>query len=202
MKRPQVVIGVCAGLAALVLLASPAGAGFILDTVQVELPQGPGQGHHGPPPWAQCPDWVREMVENRLRLRLMERFLAPDPLPVVISGETDEDPIMHISKDVENSSGVTWTGYEVEIDGTGATFVGPATSSHFQTATVTPLKITYEAPDPVLPGETVTLDFDIEVGTTGFFSFTLTQTPVPEPATLALLGAGAAGMVLLRRRRS
>jgi len=202
MKGSKVLLGMVAALAIVVLAASPAGAGFIIDTVQVELPQGPGQGHHGPPPWAQAPNWVREMVENRLRLRLMERFLAPDPLPLVISGHTDEDPIMHISKDVENSSGVTWTGYEVEIDGTGATFVGTATSSHFQTATVTPLKITYEAPDPVPPGETVTLDFDVQVDTTGFFSFTLTQTPVPEPATLVLLGAGAAGMAILRRRRS
>jgi len=140
-------------------------------------------------------------LPEQARLRLTEIFEGLDAWPVMVSGRTNADPVMHISKDVENSSGIIWTGYEVALEDAGAEFVGDATSSHFGPGIVTPTLITYTAPDPVLPGEILTLGFDINVSTIGLFSFTMTQTPVPEPATLALLGLGGLGLAVMRRRR-
>ena len=98
-----ILTGLLAGLLVLGFAVTSAQAGFILETVEVDLP---GHGQHGPPPWAQCPDWVKQMIQERLQLRLQEKFEGSESFPVEISGETDEDPIMHIVKDVENSSGV------------------------------------------------------------------------------------------------
>jgi len=187
------------------VVVSSAGAGFIVGTIDVGLPerngQGNGQGHRGPPAWARCPDWVFDMQAEKGHLRMEEKFKGHEPFPVVVSGETNADPVMHISKDVENSSGIIWTGYEVALEDAGAEFVGDATSSHFGPGIVTPTLITYTAPDPVLPGEILTLDFDINISTSGLFAFTMTQTPTPEPATLALLGLGGLGLAVMRRRR-
>ena len=183
------------------MVASSAGAGFIVDTIEVDLPEGNGQGHHGPPAWAKCPEWAFALQAQKGHLGMQEKFKGHEPLPVAVSGETDEDPIMHVTKEVENDSGIAWLAYEVLLEGTGVEFVGAATSSHFGPGVVTPALITYSGPTPVLPGETVVLDFDINVATVGLFSFTLTQTPTPEPATLALLGFGGLGLAVMRRRR-
>jgi len=190
---------------AMLLLAGmcqTAGAGFILDSIDVGLGSH-GPPHQVPPPWAQAPDWVREMVGEVLRLHVAEEFEGLDAFPVQVTGETDADPTMHITKQVENSSGVIWTEYTIELSGTGVTFVaGSAASSHFLTAIdETPNFIRYKAPSAVLPGQTVTFDFDVNVATTGYFGFTLTQTPIPEPATLAFIGLGGIVVLAMRRRR-
>lgn len=202
MGRTSLLLGLVAGIVTLGVVANAATAGFIVGTITVELPEGPGHGHHGPPAWAKCPDWVFDMQAEKGHLGMQEKFKGHQPFPVVVSGDTDEDPIMHITKDVENSSDVTWFAYEIALEGVGAEFVGDATSSHFGPGIVTPTLITYTAPNPVLTGETVTLDFDIEISTIGYFSFTMTQTPTPEPATLAFFGLGGLGLVAMRRRRA
>jgi len=201
MCKTSLLLGLVAGIVTLGVVANAATAGFIMDTITVELPKGPGHGHHGPPAWAKCPDWVFAMQAEKGHLGMQEKFKGHDPFPVVVSGETDADPVMHITKDVENSSGVAWSGYTVSLEGTGAEFVGAATSSHFGAGVVTPSLITYTAPDPVAPGEILTLGFDINVDISGLFSFTMTQTPLPEPATLAFFGLGSLGLVAMRRRR-
>jgi len=200
MCKTSLLLGLVAGIVTLGVVVNAATAGFIVGTITVGLPTGPGHGHNGPPAWAKCPDWVFDMQAEKGHLGMQEKFEGFDPFPVVVSGETDADPVMHITKDVENSSGVFWTGYTVVLEGTGAEFVGDATSSHFGAGVVTPSLITYTAPNPVPPGETLTLDFDINVDMSGLFTFTMTQTPVPEPATLAFFGLGSLGIVAMRRR--
>lgn len=202
-KPMRIPFALLAGVLLVGMVVSSAGAGFIVDTIKVGLPEGEGNGHgdRGPPAWAQCPEWVFAMQAEKGHLGMQEKFKGREPFPIAVSGETDEDPIMHVTKEVENSSGIAWLAYEVLLEGTDVEFVGVATSSHFGPGVVTPTLITYSAPNPVLPGETLVLDFDINVASVGLFSFAVTQTPTPEPATLALLGFGGLGLAVMRRRR-
>ena len=200
-------------LAAIVVMGTVSGSargGFITGTINVDLPDKPGRHHCGPPDWAQGPPpWVFEnLLPTRAQLRMTEVFGGEGPFPVMVSGETDEDPIMAISKSVENGTNFDWFGYRIAIEGTGAAFVvGTATSDRFSVLSESPLEIAYYAQDPseiVAAGETVSLGFDLNIASIGVFSFTLTQesVPVPEPATLAFFGLGSLGLVAMRRRRA
>ena len=200
-------------LAAIVVMGTVSGSargGFITTTIDVDLPDKPGRHHCGPPDWAHGPPpWVFEnLLPTRAQLRMTEVFGGEGPFPVMVSGETDEDPIMAISKSVENGTNFDWFGYRIAIEGTGAAFVvGAATSDRFSVLSESPLEIAYYAQDPseiVAAGETVSLGFDLNIASIGAFSFTLTQesVPVPEPATLAFFGLGSLGLVAMRRRRA
>jgi hypothetical protein len=102
-----------------------------------------------------------------------------------------------------NESGITWTGYTVELDPTGAaTFVeGTAGSTRFGTINYPDLwTIEFWAPKEVPPGDVVTLQFDVSLPESAPHKFTLTYTAIPEPATAMVLGLGAV-LVLARRKR-
>ena len=139
--------------------------------------------------------WVFD--EQNVELSLAEVIEAVGSDPLLLSGDTDGDQTLHVVKAVENQTGVTWTGYELHLSGAGVSFVAPVGSSHFLTWNVTANLIEYFSPNPVPHGDTVVLDFYINVQESGLFSFTLTQAPIPEPATLGLLALGG---LLLRRR--
>jgi hypothetical protein len=166
-------------------LALPASAGIL--TFDCTFPDDPDGVYH---------DWT---FTDELVLDEALPAVAPDQ--VVMSGETDSDPTFHVVKTVENNSGLTWQSYWLTLTG-DVTFVAPASSDKFQNTSVAAQQIIFWVPDPVLQGETVTLEFDINVPSEGLFEFTLTQLPdtdVPEPATLSLLALG--GLAALRRRR-
>ena len=102
-----------------------------------------------------------------------------------------------------NESDITWTGYIVELDPTGdLTFVeGTAGSTRFGTIQYPDLwTIEFWAPREVVPGDVVTLQFDVSLPDSVPQSFTVTHTIIPEPATAALLGLGALVLVARRRR--
>jgi hypothetical protein len=107
-----------------------------------------------------------------------------------------------ITTTATNESDVTWTGYILSLDPQGdATFVeGTAGSTKFETAEYPdPWTIEFWAPKAVLPGQVVTLQFEINIPDSVPYTFTLTARPIPEPTTIAILGLGC--LFLLRKRK-
>ena len=121
-------------------------------------------------------------------------------------GTTDEDPVITITKDILNSTSSTWVGYSITLDPNDTdTFVGVPTSGGtsggmtlaFQDAT----NLNWTAPNVVLPGETVSFTFQVNVPDAGAFGFTLGQAVVvPEPAACMLALCGFFAAVGIRRR--
>lgn len=124
-----------------------------------------------------------------------------------VDGTTDEDPVMSISKMIENTTGFEWIGYNVDLDPGGtATFTGTASSDVFtyDAGASSATSLVFTPPSTVPSGSSMTINFDILVPDEGPFGFTLTQTPIliPEPGTLlmGLLAAAAGSAVALRYR--
>lgn len=136
-------------------------------------------------------------------VQISQDFWLAAPVVTDITAEAHSD--FSITATVSNQSNVTWTGYALSLDPQGdATFVqGTASSTVFGTTLYPDLwTIQFLAPEPVLPGQTVTLKFDIRIPDNGTYTFTLTQSPIPEPATALLLLFGATFALRQRRARS
>jgi len=192
-----------------VLAVGSAPAGFIPGSVRVDLPDPPAPGG-GPPPWAGPPDFVFDLMPDNAakgRMRITELFGGPGTFPLVISGRTNDDPVMTVTKEVENNSGIDWYGYVITLpDGGDVEFVGTATSDRMDLVAQGAYYLWFTEPAVVLDGERVEFSFDILIPSTGLFSFALTQEPLalgqpPEPATLTLLILGGLGVLVSRRRR-
>jgi len=123
------------------------------------------------------------------------------PAELIVNSETGLS--LTITTTVTNESSIIWTGYILTLDPTGnATFVeGTAGSTKFGTVLYPdPWTIEFWQPEPVLPGQAVTLQFDIDISGPAPHIFTLTQNPIPEPATAMLLGLDALALLLRRKR--
>lgn len=150
-------------------------------------------------------EWEFDYDAIEPTLTMEEIIYAVVPDQVIISGETDEDPTFTVVKTITNTSCVDWTGYILTLTSdSGTTFVeGSAGAGGGKLQTVEYLDsqtIVFSGAEPVLNGELLSLQFDINVPTCGLFDFTLTQAPVPEPAAITLLGLGS--LALFRRRRA
>lgn len=171
-------------LGAVVAICSVAQAGIL--NFQCTFPNELQQANH---------TWVFD--EQNLELSVAEVIEAVGSDPLLLSGDTDGDETLHVVKTVENQSGVTWTGYELHLSGTGVSFVAPASSTRFLTSNVTANLIEFFSPNSVPHGDTVDLEFYVHMASAGSLNFTVTQVPIPEPATVGMLVLGG---VLVRRR--
>jgi hypothetical protein len=180
-------------LLALSLSAQPALAGF----TSIEVDHGDGTGWYVPE-WGPQANGVDAWAS-------VDEYYGPGhtSYDLAVRGETDIDPILTITKDIFNGSGFTWLGYEITLETEGgAVFDGLPTSvgMTYDGGSSTSNYLLFGLPSPVPNGSSVSFTFDIEIPTTGDFSFTLTQSPIiPEPTTMAL--AGIAGLMILAARR-
>jgi hypothetical protein len=139
-------------------------------------------------------------IDSDSTLQLLETWGTMGSVTSSTIGAADVDPVIHITKQIDNDSGFAWTDYHIQISGQGVTYVpGSATSDRFSTVVENGNNIDFFSPLIVPVNDSVTLGFDIQVPS-GIFSFSISQTPTPEPATMGLLGLGALG--LLRKRRA
>lgn len=177
-----------AGLLIVLAMTNLSFAGFVNGTFQCAFPDDPTQAIHS---------W--NFNYDIYKLTLAENLPALGADQVIMSGQTDEDPVFTVTKTVTNSSTITWTSYELTLSPTGPLFTGTPSSDVFSSAVISDggLKITYSG-GSLAPGNTVNLNFSILVSSIGMFSVCLTQNPIPEPATIAMLSLGA--LAFFRRK--
>jgi hypothetical protein len=123
-----------------------------------------------------------------------------------INGWTNVDPVLFISQTVTNNTAFPWSGYTLDCSASpgSASFIlpGSTTGAPFTQNSFSSTHIDFGAPGgPVLPTQSVTLNYFIDISSIGSFSLTIVQGPVllPEPASMGILAVGA--LALLRRRR-
>jgi hypothetical protein len=125
-----------------------------------------------------------------------------DEVIMQCGGTTDADPTITITKSIENDSSVDWTGFDLVIAGTNASYVAGSinvTSGQFATISEVGGNVSLSG-GTVTDGDTLDLSFDVLIPPSVNFTLDVTQTPVPEPASMSLLALG--GLAALRRRRS
>jgi len=131
---------------------------------------------------------------------ISEGLSSLGPASVTISAESLSK--FTITTTATNESGFVWTGYRLMLDpAEPATFVpGSAGSTKFGTVDeVDDWTLEFWAPLEVLPGQVVTMQFDVSIPDGGAYTFTLTQEPIPEPSTVAILSLGALPLLLRKR---
>jgi hypothetical protein len=139
-------------------------------------------------------------IDSTSTLQLLETWGAMGSVTSSTIGAADVDPVIHITKQINNDSGFTWTDYHIQIAGQGIAYVpGSATSDRFSTIVENGNNIDFFSPASVPVNDSVTIGFDIQVPS-GQFGFSISQMPTPEPATVGLLALGS--FALSRKRKN
>ncbi len=138
-----------------------------------------------------------EFVPGEQKVWLEESYTHTGTDSVNVSGTTDEDPVLWMTKAVTNENGLVWTAYSLTLS--GGTFVS-ASSDLLPNVSISPdYDYVLFSGGTVEPGEILNMSFDVKVPIIGNFTFCLTQLAIPEPTSLLLLGLG--GLGFLGRRR-
>jgi hypothetical protein len=191
---------IIAALAVVLFVQSrSADAGFV--TINTDVVPKADPPATGPPSVAlgHLPDGTAQLV-------LGELFDVPginDSFDVRITGEASADPVLSITKNITNNTGLTWVGYNIDLNPSDpATFVGAATSDKMTLTGMTATSLDFGLPAPVPSGQAVSFTFNVNIPNPGPFGFTLSQSPVvvPEPATILVFGLAMLLIPLTSRR--
>jgi hypothetical protein len=180
------IMGACAIVA--LLVAQSAHAGFVsVENVNV-VPKG-NPPASGPPSVAldHLPDGTAKLVLGEL----FDNPTSTDSYDVLISGVATADPVLAITKNISNNTGLTWVGYNIDLNPIEpATFVGTPTSDKMTLTGQTATSLDFGLPAPVPSGQSVSFTFNVNIPSPGPFQFTLSQSPVavPEPAAILVVG--------------
>ncbi|MHC4623700.1 MAG: PEP-CTERM sorting domain-containing protein [Planctomycetota bacterium] len=191
--------GICVATVLTLCLAAPCDAGFLMIIPEIsEDGLAPAKAPPDLPAWDFIPS---EKPGGPAFLSVFERLNDTARVELLLMIFTDADPILHITKEVENNTDATWTCFTIKLVGPDVSFVPDSASSDKLTTVSQPdlYTIICSEPTAVLPGETVTFTFDVLAEAVGDWTLSLEQTPIPEPATVALIGLGV--FVLLRKAR-
>jgi hypothetical protein len=141
---------------------------------------------------------------------------APAHALVDVTTDTQEDPSIRFTKDVDNATAYAWTGYLINVIRTGSFSITSATQpAGWDAPLITaPIyqssglyagqylgSVSYSAGTGTPVGVGDAGIFKLTTSFAGSSTFTLEQIPVPEPGTLTLLVlAGICGLAMLKRR--
>ena len=179
--------------------ALPAGAGILSLDCTVDCPT-----HSGALNW----QWGLQENGSDAWVNVAEQFGDEfgDEYKLMLSGETDTDPMVSFVKTVTNTSSSSWIGYSIALDPGGvATFAGTPTSDAMTLASQTSTMLTFGLPAAITPGQTVNFYFDVNIPSTGPFNVSISQAPaidehvIPEPATISLVALAAVALAFGRR---
>ena len=144
----------------------------------------------------------------------MDETLHWFPAHALVDVTVEGDPIVTITKEVENGTTFDWTDYHIQIS-------RPSTQGVFSILTATPPEgwsavindvglvgseyvgsVDYTGGAPVLIGDSGI--FKVKLSFANTANFCLEQVPTPEPGTLVLLATGLVGLLAYawRHRRS
>jgi hypothetical protein len=178
---------------AILCLAVSVQAGIISGSFDCQFPSDPEQTYNA---------WNFDYDLGRLNLsQVLSTILPPEIDRVVMSGIADSDPTFTVVKTVTNTTGITWTGYDMMLLG-DAVFSDGASSSMFNTHSfeLDFKTLHFYAPNPVLDGQSVTMTVEINIPSSGGFNFTMQQQAIPEPVSILLFGLG--GIILLKKKNA
>ncbi|MEN6457821.1 MAG: PEP-CTERM sorting domain-containing protein [Thermoguttaceae bacterium] len=132
------------------------------------------------------------------------------------TAESELDPTVTLRTMIDNDTGSSWTGYQVTVymnksfsvtsptvyNDTTATgwYVSSYDSQAVLVGDVWVANVVFSGGTAIADGGM--LDFSYKLSFLGSVQYCQEMSPVPEPGCLALIAAGAAGLLVLRRKRT